>query len=223
MSRPILVVAALVSVVASCSKRDNQPPGQPGATTSNPRDALLNPQAPDMQAQAPATYRTRFETSIGPFVIEVTRAWAPGGADRFYNLVRHGFFDGARFFRVIPGFMAQFGISGDPAVAARWRTAVIPDDPVKQHNTRGMLTFATAGMNTRTTQMFINFGDNSRLDDQGFAPLGHVVEGMDVVDRIYSGYGESPDQNMIQMRGNAYLAGQFPKLDTIAHATIVSP
>jgi peptidyl-prolyl cis-trans isomerase A (cyclophilin A) len=219
MHRLVFVLVGVTAMLTmACRKGDKAAP-----PAASPGDALMNPQSPDMRVEAPATYRARFETSIGPFVIEVTRDWAPGGADRFYNLVRHGFFDGARFFRVIPGFMAQFGISGDPAIAARWRTAVIPDDPVKQHNTRGMLTFATAGMNTRTTQMFINFGDNSRLDEQGFAPLGHVVEGMDVVDRIYSGYGESPDQNMIQMRGNAYLAGQFPKLDTIAHATIVSP
>ena len=201
MHRLVFVLSMTAMLTIACRKGDAPP------AAASARDALMDPQSPDMRVEAPATYRARFETSIGPFVIEVTRAWAPGGADRFYNLVRHGFFDGTRFF----------------AIAARWRTAVIPDDQVKQHNTRGMLTFATGGMNTRTTQMFINFGDNNRLDEQGFAPLGRVVEGMDVVDRIYSGYGESPDQNMIQMRGNAYLAGQFPKLDTIAHATIVSP
>jgi peptidyl-prolyl cis-trans isomerase A (cyclophilin A) len=155
--------------------------------------------------------------------VEVTRAWAPLGADRLYNLVRHGFYDGARFFRVVPGFVVQFGLPGDPALGARWRMASIPDDPVLQHNTRGTLTFATAGPATRTTQLFINLGDNARLDAMGFSPLGRVVEGMDVVDRIYAAYGEQPDQGMIQMRGNAYLAAQFPRLDSIAHATIVTP
>jgi peptidyl-prolyl cis-trans isomerase A (cyclophilin A) len=183
----------------------------------------LDPNSPDMPLTAPADYRVRFETSAGPFIIEVTRAWAPRGADRFYNLVRHGFYDGTRFFRVLPGFVAQFGISGDPARSARWREATIPDDPVTQHNLRGTITFATAGPNTRTTQLFINFSDNTSLDARGFAPFGRVVDGMDVVDRIYAGYGETPDQGLIQTRGNAYLATAFPRLDSIAHATIVSP
>jgi peptidyl-prolyl cis-trans isomerase A (cyclophilin A) len=183
----------------------------------------MDPQSTEMRAEAPATYRARFETSAGTLVIEVTRTWAPAGADRFYNLVRHGFFDGTRFFRVVTGFIVQFGLSGDPAISARWRVASIPDDPVLQHNTRGTLTFAMAGPNSRTTQMFINFADNTRLDAMGFAPLGRVVEGMNAVDRIYGAYGEGPDQGMIQMRGNAYLAAQFPKLDTITRATIVTP
>jgi len=186
-------------------------------------DSLLDPNAPDMQTAAPATYQARFETSAGAFVVAVTRAWAPRGADRFYNLVRHGFFDGTRFFRVLPGFVVQFGISGNPTLSARWRDATIPDDPVAQHNLRGTLTFATAGPNTRTTQLFINYADNTNLDSQGFAPFGRVVEGMDVVDRIYSGYGEMPNQGLIQTRGNAYLAASFPKLDSIVHATITSP
>lgn len=224
MGRQATTVGMAMTVLLACGKGDRQPPQSAGTLpTAESRAALLDPQSTEMRAQAPATYRAQFETSIGPFVIEVTRAWAPGGADRFYNLVRHGFFDGSRFFRVIPGFMAQFGLAGDPAISARWENAAIPDDPVQQSNTRGMLSFATAGANTRTTQMFISFGDNSRLDAQGFAPLGRVVEGMDVVDKIYGGYGEGPNQAMIQMRGNAYLAGQFPKLDTIARATIVTP
>jgi peptidyl-prolyl cis-trans isomerase A (cyclophilin A) len=172
---------------------------------------------------APARYQVRFETSAGVFVVDVTRAWAPRGSDRLYELVQSGFYNGARFFRVVPGFVVQFGISGDPAVSARWGRATIPDDPVTQSNARGTLTFATAGPNTRTTQLFINYGDNLRLDRMGFAPLGVVVEGMDVVDRIHAGYGESPDQGLIEARGTAYLVEQFPQLDSIARATIVTP
>lgn len=172
---------------------------------------------------APASYRVRFETSAGPFVVEVTRAWAPAGADRLYQLVGERYYDGARFFRVVPGFVVQFGIAGDPAVSARWRDATIPDDPVRQSNARGTLTFATAGPDTRTTQLFINYGDNGRLDAMGFAPLGVVMEGMDVVERIYAGYGERPDQGLIEAHGTAYLAAQFPQLDSIARATIVGP
>jgi cyclophilin family peptidyl-prolyl cis-trans isomerase len=192
------------------------------ATAANPKFA--NPAA--LKEQAPETYRARFTTSKGDFVIEVTRAWAPRGADRFYNLVANGFFDDCRFFRVVSGFMAQFGIHGDPAVSSVWRNAQIPDDPVQQSNKRGYVTFATAGPDTRTTQVFINFADrNSRLDSQGFAPFGTVVEGMDVVDKLFSGYGEGapqghgPDQTRMQKEGNAYLK-LFPKLDYIKKASI---
>jgi len=177
--------------------------------------------------QAPATYKAKFDTSKGPFVIQVTRAWAPTGADRFYNLVKNGFFDDGRFFRVISGFMVQFGLNGDPALNAKWRVARIPDDRVTQSNTRGMVTFATSGPNARTTQVFINFVDNSRLDGMGFAPFGKVVSGMDVVDKLYSGYGEGapngqgPNQNRIQTEGNAYLSQSFPRLDHVTKATIV--
>ena len=172
-------------------------------------------------AAVPARFQVRFETSAGAFVVDVTRAWAPRGADRLHELVRGGFYDGTRFFRVVPGFVVQFGLSGDPAVSARWRDARIPDEPVTQSNARGTLTFATAGPNTRTTQLFINYADNRRLDGMGFAPLGVVVEGMDVVDRIYAGYGEAPDQGLIESQGNAYLAAQFPRLDSIARATLL--
>jgi peptidyl-prolyl cis-trans isomerase A (cyclophilin A) len=190
-------------------------------------------QAPDLSnpaalvEQAPASYQVRFDTSKGAFVIQVNRAWAPHGADRFYNLVKHGFYDNDRFFRVISGFMVQFGINGDPHVSARWREANIPDDPVKTSNKRGMITFATAGPNTRTTQVFINFGDNSQLDGMGFAPFGQVVSGMDVVDRINAEYGEGPprgrgpEQGRLQMEGNAYLAKGFPRMDYVKKATIV--
>jgi peptidyl-prolyl cis-trans isomerase A (cyclophilin A) len=184
----------------------------------------MNPAA--LNQQAPATYKVDFDTSKGSFVVEVHRDWAPHGADRFYNLVKNGFFDNARFFRVIKGFMVQFGINADPHVSAQWRGAHIPDDPVKQKNTRGMITFATAGANTRTTQVFINFGDNRALDGQGFAPFGEVVSGMDVVDKLYSDYGEGapsgqgPEQGRVQVEGNAYLTQSFPKLDYIKKATI---
>jgi len=176
--------------------------------------------------QAPATYTVNFDTTKGPIVITVHRDWAPNGADRFYNLVKNGFYDDVRFFRVIDGFMAQFGIHGNPAISAAWRPANIKDDPVKQSNKRGFLTFATGGPNTRTTQLFINFGDNAGLDKQGFSPIGEVTKGMDVVDKLYNGYGEGaprgkgPDQGRLQAEGNAYLAKDFPKLDYIKTATI---
>src|SRR5580658_105903 len=186
---------------------------------------LANPAA--LNEQAPATYKVQFDTSKGPFVIEVHRDWAPNGADRFYNLVKNGFYDNDRFFRVVTGFMVQFGINGDPKLSSVWREARIKDDPVKQSNGRGMITFATAGPNTRTTQVFINFADNAALDGQGFAPFGQVTSGMNVVDALYSGYGEGapsgggPEQGRVQSEGNAYLTSSFPKLDYIKSATIV--
>ena len=185
---------------------------------------LANPAA--LTEKAPAVYKARFDTSKGVFVIQVTRGWAPNGADRFYNLVKNGFYDNVRFFRVISGFMVQFGINGDPALSAKWREANIKDDPVRQHNARGMITFATAGPDTRTSQVFINFGDNNALDGMGFAPFGKVISGMDVVDKLYAGYGEGaprgrgPDQGRLQGEGNAYLAKSFPKMDYVKKATI---
>jgi len=179
-----------------------------------------------LNARAPESYKAKFETSKGAFVIQVTRSWAPNGADRFYNLVKNGFFDDARFFRVIDGFMVQFGISGNPDVSAAWTNATIPDDPVRESNARGTVTFATAGPNTRTTQVFINFNNNSMLNGQGFAPFGKVVSGMNVVDSLYKGYGEGaprgngPNQGLLKSQGNAYLLTQFPKLDYIKKATI---
>jgi peptidyl-prolyl cis-trans isomerase A (cyclophilin A) len=185
---------------------------------------LGNPAA--LNEQAPAVYKVNVDSSKGRFVLEVHRDWAPLGADRFYNLVKNGFYDNARFFRVISGFMVQFGINGDPKVSAVWREANIKDDPVRQSNLRGTITFATAGPNTRTTQVFINFADNRSLDRMGFAPFGRVVSGMDVVDALYSGYGEGaprgngPDQQRVQNQGNAYLTQDFAKLDYIKKATI---
>ena len=185
---------------------------------------LGNPAA--LKDQAPPVYRVDFDTSKGPFVIEVHRDWAPNGADRFYNLVKNGFYDNVRFFRVIEGFMVQFGVSGDPKVSAVWREARIKDDAVRISNKRTFVTFATAGPNTRTTQVFINFGDNANLDSQGFAPFGQVVSGMKVVDSLYSGYGEGapsglgPEQGKLQAEGNAYLASGFGKLDYVKKATV---
>jgi peptidyl-prolyl cis-trans isomerase A (cyclophilin A) len=179
-----------------------------------------------LNEKAPPVYKARFDTSKGVFVVEVHRDWAPNGADRFYNLVKNGIYDDTRFFRVVSGFMVQFGISGNPAVAAPWRTATIMDDPVRQSNKRGYITFATAGPDSRTSQVFINFADNSRLDRQGFAPFGQVISGMDVVDALFNGYGEGapsgrgPEQGRIQREGNAYLNREFPKLDYIKKATI---
>jgi peptidyl-prolyl cis-trans isomerase A (cyclophilin A) len=191
---------------------------------------LLDPASAAMNATAPDSYRARFETSRGDFVIEVQRALSPRGADRFYNLVTNGYYDGVRFFRVIDGFMAQLGLHGDPQVTARWRTASIPDDPVAASNTRGTVTFAmTSQPNSRTTQIFINFGDNVQLDGMGFAPFGQVVDGMDVVDQLHSGYGEGapngqgPDQGRIQAEGNSYLEEDFPQLDYVIRATIAAP
>jgi len=185
---------------------------------------LGNPAA--LTEQAPATYKARFDTSKGVFVIDVRREWAPVGADRFYNLVKNGFYDENRFFRVISGFMVQFGISGNPQVSTPWRNAQIKDDPVKQSNKRGFITFATSGPNSRTTQVFINFGDNSRLDGSGFASFGQVSSGMNVVDQLYADYGEGapqgrgPNQGRMQSEGNAYLTKDFPNLDFVRKATI---
>ena len=180
-----------------------------------------------LKEQAPPVCKVEFDTSKGPFVIEVHRDWAPNGADRFYNLVKNGFYDNVRFFRVVEGFMAQFGINGDPKVSGIWREARIKDDPVRISNKRTFVTFATAGPNTRTTQVFISFSDNSNLDAQGFAPFGQVVSGMKVVDSLYNGYGEGapggrgPDQGRVQKEGNAYLASAFPNLDYVKKAAIV--
>ena len=176
---------------------------------------------------APETFKAQFDTTKGKFTIEVTRSLSPNGADRFYNLVRSGYFKDVAFFRVIPGFMCQFGIHGDPNVSAKWREAAITDDPVKGSNTRGTITFATAGPNTRTTQLFINFADNINLNGMGFSPFGKVTEGMDVVDKINGEYGEGaprgggPNQGRVQAEGNTYLKKDFPNLDYIKSATIV--
>jgi len=178
------------------------------------------------EGQAPDQYTVELDTTKGPILIDVRREWAPHGADRFYELVQNGYYNDVAFFRVISGFMAQVGISGDPALNTEWREKRIPDDPVKASNARGIATFATSGPNSRTTQVFINFSDNSRLDGMGFAPFGKIKD-MTTVDALYNGYGEGaprgrgPDQGRMQSEGNAYLRESFPKLDYIKSAKVI--
>jgi peptidyl-prolyl cis-trans isomerase A (cyclophilin A) len=230
----LICAFSLLSTIAlvSCSKAEptNNPTENQTANIGDTNVAAVSPGFADpakLTVKAPETFKAAFDTTKGKFTIEVTRSLAPNGADRFYNLVRSGYFTDIAFFRVIPGFMCQFGIHGDPNVSAKWREANIADDPVKGSNTRGAITFATAGPNTRTTQLFINFGNNTGLDGQGFSPFGKVIEGMDVVDKINSEYGEGapngngPNQGRIQMEGNAFLKKDFPNLDYIKSATIV--
>jgi len=205
MRRTISFLAlATVSLAAGACADKAQPAAQP----------------PVIAGPAPDSFRVTFETSRGPFVVAVTRAWAPRGADRFRDLVRAQFFDDDRFFRVVPGFVVQWGLNDKPAVNAQWDSLRITDDSVRQSNLRGTLTFATEGPDTRSHQVFINLADNARLDALGFAPIGRIVQGMDVVDSLYGGYGERPDQEMIGSLGNAYLARMFPKLDYIKSARI---
>ena len=182
--------------------------------------ALLKPEEAD--EQAPETFNDAFETTAGEMVAEIHRDWAPKGADRLYNLVRIGFYDNVAFFRVIDGFMAQFGLKGSPKVDQAWKKATIEDDPVKKSNKRGYVTFAKRKeADSRTTQLFINFTNNSTLDKKGFAPVGKLVEGTDTLDEIYRGYGGNPSQGKIRKEGNTYLKEKFPKLDWIKSAEIV--
>lgn len=200
----LLAVVSLSYLVAACAEKTPPPPPK----TAEPTVPL-------------DSFRVSFETSRGTFVVAITRAWAPKGADRFRELVQSGFFVEQRFFRVIPGFVAQFGLNDKPALNAQWEAKPIEDDPVAQSNTRGAIVFATKGPNTRSNQMFINLVDNARLDSMGFAPIGRVVQGMEVVDSIYAGYGDQPDQTMIGSLGNSYLNRMFPKLDYIKSAKII--
>lgn len=193
---------------------------------TEPNPALLDPSLAN--EQAPASFQARFETTKGEFLVQVNREWSPLGADRFYNLVKTGFFTDIAFFRVLDGFVAQFGMHGDPQVGRVWRQASFQDDPVVKGNERGTLVFATAGPNTRTTQLFINLVDNRQLlDGQGFSAFGEITEGMDVVDQLYNGYGEGaprgngPSQTLIGTRGNDYLKKDFPRLDYVVKAEIV--
>lgn len=237
-------------VLTACSKTEPEPTQAPAVAgpsantppavatmpttapiSSGPRASMLHPDLLDPSTakdKAPDAFRAKFTTTKGEFVIDVHRDWSPNAADRFYNLVKLGFYDDVRFFRAVEGFMVQFGISGDPAVNAKWQELGIPDDPVKQSNKRAFVTLAQRNTpNSRGTQVFINYGDNSRLDGMRFAPFGQVVQGMDVVDSLYKGYGEGapsgagPDQGRIQAEGNRYLDTAFPKLDAIKHAEIV--
>ena len=190
--------------------------------SSQPESASVGP----ADQQAPELYRVRFETSKGDFIMEVHHKCAPLGTDRFYTLVKSGFYDGARFFRVLPSFVVQFGISRDPALTQKWRSANLRDDPVTRSNARGTVSFATSGPDTRTAQVFINLANNARLDAKGFAPFGAVTDGMEVVDQFYSGYGEGPPlgpgpaQSRAEAEGNTYFERDFPKLDYIKKATI---
>jgi len=212
-----LLVAGLTSLAED--KTETKAPETKAAKTETKAD-LTDPSK--LTEKAPDTFKAKFETTKGSFVVEVTRAWAPHGADRFYNLVKAGYFKDIAFFRVLPGFMAQFGMSSDPKLTAIWNHANIADDPVKGSNTRGTITFAQLPTpNSRSAQFFINFADNSRLDRDRFAPFGKVTEGMDVVDKINSEYGETPDQRAIEAEGNAYLKKNFPNLDYIKSATIL--
>jgi peptidyl-prolyl cis-trans isomerase A (cyclophilin A) len=222
----LLVLVVFPLLIACACKKSSEtaaapPPSAQAAQLSLDKPSTLNLRAPDVS-------RAKFATSKGDFVIEIHRDWAPLGADRFYNLVKAGYFNETRFFRVVSGFMAQIGIHGRPELNDVWRDARIGDDPVVKSNLRGFVSFATAGPGTRTTQFFINYADtNNRLDTMGFAPFGQVTSGMEVVDALYAGYGEGapqgrgPNQGRIQSEGNAYLMRDFPQLDYVKEATIL--
>ena len=248
-----VLVAAALTLTGGCKNNEQTaqapPPEQPAATASSqpatppPAETKAEPTpsaktgaapvhnytkeliaASKANEQAPDNYKVKFDTTRGVFTVTVTRAWAPLGADRFYSLVKHHFYDNAAFFRVVPQFVVQFGISSTPAVSAAWKKTDIKDDPVTQTNKRGAMVFATAGPNTRTTQVFINLKDNSRLDGMGFAPFGVVDgDGMNIVEMMYEGYGDNagPDQDRLEKDGDAYLKKGWPKLDYIKSATLV--
>ena len=214
--RNALVVATAVLATLACGQQQRKSSA-----------ALVSPSAEALTKHAPDSFRVVFQTGKGRFVVQAIRAWAPAGVDRFYYLASNGYYDAVKFFRVLPDFMAQFGIHGDPEVNSAWEERTIPDDPVRQSNARGMVTFATAGPNTRTVQLFINKADNRRLDAMGFAPIGRVIEGMQVVDSLYQDYGEGsprgfgPDQGRIRNEGNRYLNREYPRLDSIISARVV--
>lgn len=219
------ILLGLLSALALASLGFAADDAKPAAEKKTEAPGFADPSK--LTEKAPETFKAKFNTTKGAFTIEVTRAQSPNGADRFYNLVKSGYFQDVAFFRVIPGFMGQFGIHGDPKVSAAWRGARIQDDPVKSSNKRGAISFAMAGPNTRTTQFFINLVDNSNLDSMGFSPFGKVVEGMEIVDKINGEYGEGaprgrgPNQGLIQDKGNEYLKASFPNLDYIKSATLV--
>jgi peptidyl-prolyl cis-trans isomerase A (cyclophilin A) len=224
--KALLLVAILAPVLLACACKKSTETTTAVAPAPAEKPSLDKPKT--LTLRAPDVYRAKFATSKGDFVIEAHRDWAPNGADRFYNLVKAGYYNDVRFFRVVSGFMVQLGIHGKPELNAIWREQQIPDDPVVKSNTRGFVSFATAGPGTRTTQFFVNFDDrNSRLDTMGFSPFGQVTSGMEVVDSLYAEYGEGapqgrgPNQGRIQDEGNAYLMRDFPKLDYVKEATIL--
>ncbi len=222
---PILLAAAGLLGQTPPKSPAKAPAKSPSA---GPSARLLHPAL--AKAKAPDLYRVKFTTTKGDFVVEVNRAWAPLGADRFYNLVRIGFFTNVSFYRVVPGALIQFGAPPSPAVGKAWSTATIQDDPVKQSNTAGAVTFAKGGPNSRTTQVFINLQDNGQYDAMGFAPFGRVTDGMDVVKSLYSGYGDmaemggrGPSQAQVAAEGKPYLDKNFPLLDSIKSAVVIFP
>lgn len=219
----LIVVALSAGSTSGCHGRGAGAPMQPDAA----RALVLRPEQSYWSQPSPARYDVDVETTQGTFVIAVDRALAPRGADRFYRLARAGYFDDSRFFRVVPGFIAQFGIPGDPAISRVWRDRAMPDDSARTSNVRGTIAYAMTGPNTRTTQLFISLVDNSRIDVQGFAPIGRVVSGMDVVDRLYGGYGETAGggmragkQDRMMNEGNRHLDADFPKLDRLVRARV---
>jgi peptidyl-prolyl cis-trans isomerase A (cyclophilin A) len=241
MSKRVLMSVVLPLFFATQCQAGDHPANAEGtfagnevtSTMSEPQSEQVAPQAnaalrqPSLaNEEAPDSYKARFRTTKGDFIVEVNKAWAPLGADRFYNLVKIGFYKDAAFFRVLDGFVVQFGINGDPEVNRLWRQARVSDDPVKRQNRVGTITFATSGPDSRTTQVFINLNDNTSLDRMGFAPFGRVIVGMEVVESLYAGYGEGaprgrgPDQGQIQTQGNTYLKEKFPNLDYVINATI---
>jgi peptidyl-prolyl cis-trans isomerase A (cyclophilin A) len=211
--RPLLMAATTALLALAACSSSPEPPKQQAASPKN--------------EPTPEVFRVKLDTSKGPVILECHRDWAPKGVDHFYTLVKLGYYDGNRFFRAVHNFV-QFGISGDPKTNQLWSTAFISDDPVKESNVRGAISYAKDGPNRRSTQLFINLRDNKPLDKQGFAPIGKVVDGMDVVDTFYSSYGEmpsrggqGPDPSKIEVEGNDYLANHFPRLDYISKATLV--
>ena len=227
---PLAACVALAALLAAGCRRPRPEPAAPGSSSAERRALLLDPAAPFWRERAPDTVRIRVETTRGPFVLEAYRAWAPIGVDRLHNLVRAGYFDDSRFFRVLTRYIVQFGIAGDPAVARVWRDQPIPDDPPTISNARGTFAFSMRGPNDRRTQIYVNLVDNRRNDADGFAILGRVVEGMDVLDQLHDGYGSASGGGMRQGQqdslfalGNAYLDRKYPKLDRLLRAVIVRP
>lgn len=235
-----MALLGLLTISLGCDKTEPAPAAKPDSAKSGAPGAAAAPAGGELDGnsplfhpdkateKAPDKFKVKFSTTKGDFVIEVTRSFSPNGADRFYNLVKLKYYDGTKFFRAVDGFMVQWGIHGDPRVNGAWYKASIPDDPVEQSNKRGFVTFATAGKDMRSTQVFVNYADkNARLDKMGFSPIGEVVEGMKVVDSLYKGYGEGapggkgPNQSRIQREGNVYLEKEFPELDAVKSATIL--